>query len=355
MPVLPGPNYHGPRRTDDGTGLEYLWAGTSRFLLDTNGVTVPVGQTLTIAGSLAVSGSSVITGALNLVEPVATALTVAAAGANYIFQVDAATTSAATGLKITGAAAGSRVALAAISSGTDEGISIDAKGSGTIRFNQTGTGAIVFDRSATLSGGATISSTVTDSATTTKTGTFDASGATVTLPTRSAFLDLEERLKGADGADLALSETADDFFRDIGTNQWLIQGEATVNETELSAGLFSFVLPENYVSGGTITLIASALVTLAGDAANDAASTIDMECRKVTKTTGAVGSDLVTTAATTLATAGADYSFTVTPTSLVAGDKLVCKLATSVVETAGGTGAANSTITRLGATIQVNK
>lgn len=38
---------------------------------------------------------------------------------------------------------------------------------------------------------------------------------------------------------------------------------------------------------------------------------------------------------------------------LVAGDKLVCKLTTSVVETAGGTGAANSRITRLGASIQV--
>ena len=203
--------------------------------------------------------------------------------------------------------------------------------------------------------GATIAGTVTDSATTTKTGTLDASGATVTLPTRSAFIDLEERLKGADGADLALSETADDFFRNIGTNQWNINGEASVNETETSSGWFSFVLPENYVSGGTITLVASALVTLAGDAANDATSTIDMEARLVTKTTGAVGSDLVTTAATTLATAGADYSFTVTPTNLVAGDKLVCNLITNMVETAGGTGAANSVITRLGATIQVNK
>ena len=189
----------------------------------------------------------------------------------------------------------------------------------------------------------------------TVTGTLDASGATVTLPTRTAFIDLEGLLRGADGAALALSETAGDFFRDVGTNQWLVQGEAAINETEASVGLFNFVLPENYVSGGTISLVVSALVTLAGDAANDATSTIDMTAFKVTKATGAVGSDLVTTAAQTLATAGADYSFVVTPTGLVAGDKLVCKLTTSVVETAGGTGAANSTITRLGASIQVNK
>ena len=186
-------------------------------------------------------------------------------------------------------------------------------------------------------------------------GTVTLSGATVVLPTRSAFIDLEESLKGADGADLALSETAGDFFRNIGTNQWNINGEASVNETETSEGWFSFILPENYLSGGTISLTASALVTLAGDAVNDATSTIDMECRFVTKTTGAVGADLVTTAATTLATAGADYDFVVTPTSRVAGDKLVCKLITNMVETAGGTGAANSVVTRLGATIQVNK
>lgn len=173
------------------------------------------------------------------------------------------------------------------------------------------------------------------------------------LVTESKFVDLEERLKGADGADLALSETAGDFFRAIGTNQWYIDGEATINETEASVGWFSFVLPDNYVSAGTITLRAAALVVLAGDAANDATSTIDMEARKQTDATGAVGSDLVTTAATTLATAGANYDFTVTPTGLAAGDKLICKLTTSVVETAGGTGAANSRITKLGAVVQV--
>lgn len=184
-------------------------------------------------------------------------------------------------------------------------------------------------------------------------GALNVTGA-ITGVTGTTFLDLEERLKGADGADLALSETAGDFFRNIGTNQWLIDGEATINETEASVGWFAFVLPDNYVAGGAISLVASALVVLAGDAANDPTSTIDMEARLVTKATGAVGSDLVSTAAQTLATAGADYSFVVTPTGLVAGDKLVCKLTTSVVETAGGTGAANSRITRLGANIATN-
>ena len=229
---------------------------------------------------------------------------------------------------------------------------------GVINFDN---GDIAITHSAnllTLSSGSLrsdLSGVIADSATTTKTGTLDASGATVTLPTRSAFIDLEEAFKGADGAVLALSETAGDFFRNVGTNQWLIDGEATVNETEASVGLFSVVLPENYVSGGTISIVISALVVLAGDAANDPTSTIDCTLLKVTKATGAVGADLVTTAAQTLATAGADYTFVVTPTGLVAGDKLTGAVTTSVVETAGGTGAANSRITRFGATIQVNK
>lgn len=201
----------------------------------------------------------------------------------------------------------------------------------------------------------TVAGTLTASGTSTVTGTVDLSGATVTLPTRTAFIDLDGALKGADGADLALSETAGDFFRNVGTNQWLIDGEASINETETSVGLFTFVLPENYVSGGTVTLRASALVVLAGDAANDATSTIDFAVRKVTKTTGAVGSDLVSTAAQTLATAGADYDFTVTPTGLVAGDVLTGSFTTNMVETAGGTGAANSRITSIGAVVQVNK
>ena len=173
------------------------------------------------------------------------------------------------------------------------------------------------------------------------------------LATESTFLDLEDKFRGADGADLALSETAGDFFREAGSALWNIKGEATINETEVSVGLFTFVLPDNYVAGGTITLRANALVQVAGDAVLNAASTIDMTAQKVTLTTGAVGADLVTTAATAIVAAGAAYDFVVTPTGLVAGDKLSCSLTTSIVEDAAGTGAATAVIARLGAVLQV--
>ncbi len=63
----------------------------------------------------------------------AQALAVGANGAtNPVLNVDTNTASVATGLSITGAAAGSKVALAAISSGTNEGVSINGKGTGGV-------------------------------------------------------------------------------------------------------------------------------------------------------------------------------------------------------------------------------
>lgn len=74
----------------------------------------------------------------------ATALAVGANGTtNPVFQVDANTASVATGLKVTGAAAAARVALAVISSGTNEGLDVNAKGSGTIRIGNSSTGAVL--------------------------------------------------------------------------------------------------------------------------------------------------------------------------------------------------------------------
>jgi hypothetical protein len=89
----------------------------------------------------------------------ASALAVGANGAtNPVLKIDASASSVATGIAITGAAAASRALLAAISSGTDEGLSIDAKGAGTIRFGATSTGAVEFSRNAvpTASDGAAL-------------------------------------------------------------------------------------------------------------------------------------------------------------------------------------------------------
>lgn len=71
------------------------------------------------------------------------ALAVGANGAtNPVLNVDTNTASVATGISIVGAAEGDRVDLKAISSGTNEGLDIDAKGSGTIVIAGVSTGNV---------------------------------------------------------------------------------------------------------------------------------------------------------------------------------------------------------------------
>ncbi|GEM_PF-1699816 len=92
------------------------------------------------------------TGALSTTVQSATALTVVRSGTDYALQVDTNTASSTTGLKITAAAAGSGVALAAISSGTNEFLTLDAKGSGEIRIGGVSTGNVLLAGGDTTTG-----------------------------------------------------------------------------------------------------------------------------------------------------------------------------------------------------------
>jgi len=58
------------------------------------------------------------------------------------FQVDASTATSVTGIKIKSAAAAAGVAVSAISSGTDENLTVDAKGAGTVTVGGTSTGRV---------------------------------------------------------------------------------------------------------------------------------------------------------------------------------------------------------------------
>jgi hypothetical protein len=107
----------------------------------------------TIAGDSAMVWNKT-TNALTLTTAAAAAVSVGRLGATTpAFVIDASTATSVTGVKITSAAATARVAVAAVSSGTDEGIDIDAKGSGTIRLGNTSTGNIVATRAITPTGG----------------------------------------------------------------------------------------------------------------------------------------------------------------------------------------------------------
>lgn len=89
----------------------------------------------------------------------ASALAVGRQGAtDPVLKVNASTASVATGVSITGAAAAGGVAVAAISSGTNENLTIDAKGSGTVTVNATGTGNISLARATGVTGAVTVTS-----------------------------------------------------------------------------------------------------------------------------------------------------------------------------------------------------
>lgn len=90
------------------------------------------------------------------------ALAVGANGTtNPVFNVDASTSSVATGITIKGAAATAGVAVTVISSGTNEPLTIDAKGSGTIGIGLTSTGAVTIKPATTVTGLLTATAGVT--------------------------------------------------------------------------------------------------------------------------------------------------------------------------------------------------
>ncbi len=110
-----------------------------------------------LADDSADAGITALTGAFSSTVTVtsasASALAVGLNGAtNPAFKVDASTGSQAAGLSVKGAATGGTVAIAAIDSGSNTNLTLDAKGSGTLVLQGTATGAITLTRDTTGSG-----------------------------------------------------------------------------------------------------------------------------------------------------------------------------------------------------------
>ncbi len=127
------------------------------------------------------SVSTVAAGTTTITSTSASALTVGANGAtNPVLKINASTSSVATGLGVTGAAEGAGLALVVISSGTDEALTINAKGSGAIGIGSVSTGAVTITPATTITGAVTCSSTLSCTAFTATsiagTGTIAATG-----------------------------------------------------------------------------------------------------------------------------------------------------------------------------------
>jgi hypothetical protein len=127
-----------------GADLFVTSSGTNDDLrVDAKGSgTISLGNTST--GAINLKRDTVITGKHTQTSADSAAMAVGPNGAtNPSLQVDASTSSAATGVKVKSAAAASGVAVSAISSGTDENMTVDAKGAGTITLNGTATGNVI--------------------------------------------------------------------------------------------------------------------------------------------------------------------------------------------------------------------
>lgn len=113
----------------------------------------------------AVTDTTAINGATTITTTSASGLTVGANGAtNPVLKVACSTASVATGLSITGAAAAGGLALAVISSGTDEALTVNAKGAGTIGIGSVSTGAVTITPATTVTGLLTLTAGLTSAA-----------------------------------------------------------------------------------------------------------------------------------------------------------------------------------------------
>ena len=141
------------------------------------------------------------------------------------------------------------------------------------------------------------------------------------------------RLMAADGAVLAIAESAGDHYLSLSANVATLLGEIANNNTKTDISYFQFILPPEYVSAGDVSIRVKHQATGAGTLG--ATKTIDIAVYEQNGN-GAVGSDLSTTTAAQTVTKSvwATSDFVITATDLVAGDILVVKITTAIQESA---------------------
>lgn len=134
-----------------------------------------------------------------------------------------------------------------------------------------------------------------------------------------------------DGVPWAVAETADTHNLSLSANVLTIDSEVANNETETSESMFIYTLPPEYIAGGSVQITGKIISQGAG---TDAGSTIDFEVFKMTGEE-AIGADIQATAAVSMVEdAWTAFDFTVTPTTLAAGDTIIIIMTTVLVENA---------------------
>jgi len=143
------------------------------------------------------------------------------------------------------------------------------------------------------------------------------------------------RVHDAFQTDLPTAAASDDLgliIGTFGTDAVVVQSSDSKAATTTQYARFLFRLPDNYVSGEAISVAAHAGMKTT---VSDTTATIDFQAYKKDDSTGLVGSDLVTTGATTInSLTAAAKSFTITPSGLVNGDELDIRVAIAIVDAA---------------------
>lgn len=132
------------RITTAGTNASSVPTLSSTSTMTNKTLTSPTITGPSISGTSAFTGAITTTGAITQTSASATAFSSGLNGAtNPVFQLVNNIASQATGISITGRAAAAGADITVLSSGTNENLVINAKGSGTILLNGTATGALV--------------------------------------------------------------------------------------------------------------------------------------------------------------------------------------------------------------------
>lgn len=146
------------------------------------------------------------------------------------------------------------------------------------------------------------------------------------------------RVHDALQTNLPTSAASDDLgfvIGTFGTDAPVVQTSDGKAATITQRGRFSFRLPHNYVAGGTLSVAAWAGMKTT---VSDGTATIDFEVYAKNDATGAVGSDLCTTPATTInSLTAAAKEFTLTPTGLAVGDELDVRVTIAITDSATAT------------------
>lgn len=295
------PSYTYAASSNDGSFL--VSAGTLGFT--TAGV-----QRATLSGTaLALSVAE------NVTSTSATALTVAAAGANYGLQVDESTGSAVTGLKIKSGIAGGGLALSVIGGNAAENVTLDAEGGGTFGINTVASGGITLGRATTVSGlltanaGATISGAATsinassnfatNINTGTSTGAFSAgnalagaltlaSGAASTITVTGATLTLSTATSGT----LAVTSAGLLNLTGAGASVWANSGAGTFTIQSTAQALTLQTLTSGLLtvsSAGAATVNATAAVLTLQTTTSGAVTVAPASGSNINLTTAGVG------------------------------------------------------------------